>query len=174
MYPERLPIDDVIGSPASPKADSREDSVRGTATAKVDLALGIVGNQICSFSTSPRPGSIHRRRKSWELHRQPADLGDDHAHDSLHGRAQNRRCVAVIAGRQSSLLPARPPRLGDGPIVEAIVAFRSPVVAVAPPPPFDAAPGADGFCEVEVADLAPAAPLPDGRCSIVFLDAALQ
>jgi len=42
---------------------------------------------------------------------------------------------------------------GDG---NAVVAFRSPGAVVRPPAPFDAAPGADGFVRVEVADLPPA------------------
>ena len=37
-----------------------------------------------------------------------------------------------------------------------LVAFRSPGAVVRPPAPFDAAPGADGFVRVEVADLPPA------------------
>jgi len=159
LYPKRLPIEEVIEiAGLTEKADARVKTLSGGQRRRVDLALGIIGDPDLIFLDEPTTGfDPSARRKSWELIANLRTLGKTillttHYMDEAQILADR---VAVIA-RGVIVAAGTPDTLGGRGDGNAVVAFRSPGAVVRPPAPFDAAPGADGFVRVEVADLPPA------------------
>ena len=154
VYPRRRDIEEVIAiTGLSEKADARIKTLSGGQRRRVDLALGIIGDPDLIFLDEPTTGfDPSARRKSWELISNLRSLGKTillttHYMDEAQSLADR---VAVIA---DGLIVASgtPDTLGGRQDGSARIAFRSPSGG-RPPAPFDAAPGADGFVRVEVAD----------------------